>query len=210
MDMTRPCSCQGNNERCYKCDGTGYLPERHVTKPLKAGGIVMRQFKTKRRVASIRSVSGSVKKEVPAIQPQQQALPPPPRMMLRLPDDAQKPMYLVREGIRFTRCNRCSFYVVSERFLVHDDVCAHRQVRPELPPYSPPILSKLLKPQDRVACMHCRNMVNRENMGRHLRRIHGIDPTQVPLSDVTTTTPVPSSASLLASKTAAGYLFRNG
>lgn len=25
MNMNKPCSCMGNNERCYKCFGSGYL-----------------------------------------------------------------------------------------------------------------------------------------------------------------------------------------
>jgi hypothetical protein len=53
-------------------------------------------------------------------------------------------------------------------------------------------------------------MVNRENMGRHLRRIHGLDPTQAVPIVTTRAAPVPTSASLLKSGIAAGYFVRDG
>lgn len=209
MDTTRPCSCQGTNERCYKCDGTGYLPERHTAKPMNTPSIAIRLPTKKRRGAPARAGFKTGRSAQAPIQRQQQTLPPP-RMMLRLPDDAPKPMYLVREGIRFTHCNRCGFYVVSERYLVHDDICAHRQVRPPLPAHRPPVLSRVAKPQDRVTCVHCKNMVNLKNMARHLRRSHGLDPAQAPQTAAMTSAPVPTSALLLTSGTAAGYLLRGG
>lgn len=213
MDMTRPCSCQGNNERCYKCDGTGYLPGRPAVKPLKPGSVVIRHQPLSKRGGALarRVLSTGLKGLTPIHQPQQVTpSQPPPPVTLYLPAGTERPPHLDREGIRFTRCNRCGFYVVSARFILHDDACVHRRVRPQLPVYSAPSRDILPKPQDRVACHHCRTMVNAKNMARHLRRSHGLELTLQPQIAATAPVPAATSATLLKSGMAAGYLLRDG
>ena len=211
MDMTRPCSCQGNNERCYKCDGTGYLPGLPAVKPLRIDGVVTRQPTLSTRCGAFtrRVFKSGLKGLAPIQQPQQVTASQAP-IMLYLPDGAERPPHLDREGIRFTRCDRCGFYVVSARFVVHDEACVHRRMRPQLPVYSAPSQNKLPKPQDRVACHYCRTMVNAKNMARHLRRSHGLELPQQPQIARTATVPAATSATLLRSGMAAGYLLRDG
>jgi hypothetical protein len=186
LDTTRPCSCQGNNERCFKCDGTGFVQDLGDARPTP---VARSPYPWEPALNSRSKGQGRKKKSavrtVPVQQSRQQK-PAPPRTLLCLPDLNPPPPYLVRDGVQYTHCKHCTLYVATPRFLVHEEICVRVPPRSKsekpsvVPPVdpsrisaSPRIPSSVVGNREWTSCHLCNSDILAKNLSRHVQRVHG-------------------------------------
>jgi hypothetical protein len=207
IDTTQPCSCGGNNERCYKCDGTGYVqtPAGHgsgsiFSLPPAAQPVPWQGWKYGPPKAK-RKVRGTPKSAKPSARVSTMST----RVVITLPAVRETPQQLIRDGIKFTSCSYCNFQVPTKRFQAHEDNCARlwkkknarkRSGAPLTPP--PASLSRpagtAVQSDAMITCTICQCRLNAKNLERHLRRAHVPEParTKVPRTIRPRTVPVTS------------------
>lgn len=101
------------------------------------------------------------------------------------------------DGVLYNLCERCGFYVMGDRILVHDEVCASRHPGTQADTYSGPDLRHLKRTDSEIACPHCVNLVSKGNLSRHLVRTHRLSQSEAALlahAALTSTPPGPSGS----------------
>jgi len=209
MNMNKPCSCMGNNERCYKCFGSGYL-SGSVSSSRSTFGTANQG---KGKVFS-RSRGGASKKKGKSLpgQAQKSTAPPLPdprhpvkggdsaptsRTLLQLPQYVPKPSRLMRDDVLYNLCDRCGFYVMGDRMLVHDEVCASLHPGTQARTYGGPDLRHLKRTDSEIACPRCFHLVGKGNLSRHLVRTHRLSQSEAALlahAALTSAPPGPSGS----------------
>lgn len=187
MDTTRQCSCEGNNERCFRCDGTGFMQIANPAPlPLFPNDIPGLRSDTCRVLPAPNKKRGAQKHAVRITQSDQ-----PPPIMLHLPDLVPAPQHLFRGTFSYSLCEQCRLYILNTRFKRHSEICAHRpdRTRPEPLNRPKPVSAKMSKPDkaktptaslvallggDRVVpCDLCRSVMRLKNVDHHRQRVHG-------------------------------------
>lgn len=211
MNMSRPCSCQGNNERCYKCFGSGYLSGSGssftlpVSKPKQDSGRLFSRSRVKIRKGTGKSTPKQAQKQsatplsiglpIAIAEPSASA----PRTMLSLPENAAKPPRLKHNGVFYNRCVRCGFYVMSDRLMVHDDVYVERHSKTQPPVHSVLGLSRLQHTDSHATCPRCLRPVGRHKLKRHLVRTHLLGESEADQLALAVLAPVPLRTEVSAS-----------
>jgi hypothetical protein len=123
MDTLRPCSCDGNNENCYKCDGTGFDQRKISRYTLSLGNLP--NITTPTQPIPRRKVKARSKKlgDLKNISKAQGNYPRRTRKTIILQEPKAAPRSSILEIVPHSLCRYCGYLIPAERFGEHEIIC---------------------------------------------------------------------------------------